>query len=519
MKKVVNNICNLFITKHGIFFAFSIFFITIILLYGKAINYDISGFDDESFSKISFKQHSIKDIFTKDVFLSNDNSSSSRPIFYRPVLILSFAVDSLLNQSAQTFHTTNILLHFICSIIFFIFLRKYFFNYIISFLATLLFILHPANVFTVAWIPGRNDSLLFILFFSSVIFFFEYLDKDKIIFLICHFFSLFLALLTKETGLFIPFICSYYLLTKKSKKSFPIIFLYCLSIISFITIYHKVTPSILAFNANDYLTNFIYGIKFILDYYSALYFYNIHFSSYIRNTYIILGISAIILSFIFSMFSKLKKEEKIICFFMPILFLSFSLILKPIFFQGNRLYIPIAFIIITFMSFITNFKNKKLLCLIFLFLFSCSAYISSNKIKFFQNPLIFFEAIDKEKENYNVEFISNLYSYNLLKFGEYKKASKKAKEVAEITNYKNSFNLYILSITYIYEKDYEKAIDYLEKIVNFDKKNICSKLYLCYEKLGNLEKSLYYYKELFYILGNETDVKTLLKKERDMLND
>ena len=112
-----------------------------------------------------------------------------------------------------------------------------------------------------------------------------------------------------------------------------------------------------------------------------------------------------------------------------------------------------------------------------------------------------------------------MYSYNLLKFGNYEKAKLKINEVAQLTNYQNPFNLYMLSLICIYEKNFEQAANYLEEIINLDKKDICCKLVVCYEKLGNFEKSLYYYKELVYITGNEKDVESLLDKQRIMLND
>lgn len=519
MKKVVNNIYNLFTIKYGTLFVFTALFILSVFLYSKTINFDISGFDDESFSQISFSKYSLKDIFTKNVFLSDDLSLSNRPVFYRPVLILSFAIDSLIKQNVQVFHTTNILLHLACSFIFFVFLKRYFFNFEFSFLATVLFLLHPANIFTVAWIPGRNDSLLFIFFISSVIFLFEYINKDKLFFLCLHFVLFVLSLLTKETGLLIILIGTYYLLIKKDKRTFFIICLYAVTTTVFIIIYHKITPSIFSFDINKYFNHLICDMKFLFDYYFTLYFYNIHFSSYVKNINIVFGIFAVILSFVFALFSKLKKKEKIICFVMPVLLLSFSLILKPIFFQGNRLYIPLAFIIITFMSFIQNFTNKKLVYLFFLCISFYSVSVSFDKMICFQNPLIFFETIDKEKENYNVDFVSNLYSYNLLKFGNYEKAKLKINEVAQLTNYQNPFNLYMLSLICIYEKNFEQAANYLEEIINLDKKDICCKLVVCYEKLGNFEKSLYYYKELVYITGNEKDVESLLDKQRIMLND
>ncbi|HNY03909.1 MAG TPA: tetratricopeptide repeat protein, partial [Bacteroidales bacterium] len=64
----------------------------------------------------------------------------------------------------------------------------------------------------VAWIPGRNDLLLMIFFFSSFILLFRYLDQPSVPKLFFHILLLVAALFTKETAVIIPVIMGAFLL-------------------------------------------------------------------------------------------------------------------------------------------------------------------------------------------------------------------------------------------------------------------------------------------------------------------
>ena len=64
-----------------------------------------------------------------------------------------------------------------------------------------------------AWIPGRNDSLLTILIISAFLFLVEFSEKYNLKSFLAYFACLLLALLTKEVAIFFPFIAILYFLT------------------------------------------------------------------------------------------------------------------------------------------------------------------------------------------------------------------------------------------------------------------------------------------------------------------
>lgn len=481
-------------------------------LYYKTLSYDISGLDDDTFIKMDFNKISVADVFTKTIFL-NDISA-----FYRPILSLSFMIDNFASASSPyAMHTTNVLLHVASCLLIFFFLKRYYFNAILSFLLTLLFATHPINIFAVAWIPGRNDPLLFVFFLTSVIFFIEYIKTKNIFMIFFHFIALFFALLTKEVAVLIPFVCiGYYFCFEKNIRPYfiKITAFWIISVLLFFIIHQSISSHISPFES--YFRSLTYSYKVLLDYYSSLYLFNIHFSAYTSNLSLILGIIAFILSLIFIFFSNLSKSEKIIYFLLPVFMILISLFASQGFYQGSRLYIPLFCTLVIFGSFVNNLKNKKTTYVFLAVLCLIASYITIQKTSVFENSFSFFKTVDSEKPNYNIN-LANLYSYELLKNGYFTEASEKIKEISEITNYKNGYNLYLLSVIYIYEKNYQNAVNILEKIINFDQKDILIKLFICYKALGNNDKSMYYYQQAVNITGDRQTTDDLIFQQEELL--
>lgn len=182
-------------------------------LYHQTIPYGYVGLDDtifiselESYNKSdSAFAHSFK----RGVF--GDTSDT----YYRPLLLSSFAFDrfregkrgqllhspDIASESLSTYRWTNILLHVFSVLLFFALLKTLRFNVQYAFLGSLIIAVHPALVQAVAWIPGRNDTLLgvFVLaFFLSALWYF---DTGKWIWLPIQMLFYLCAIFTKETGL------------------------------------------------------------------------------------------------------------------------------------------------------------------------------------------------------------------------------------------------------------------------------------------------------------------------------
>ena len=109
--------------------------------------------------------------------------------------------------------------------------KEYFFSQKTSFFLALIFLTHPVLTQAVAWIPGRNDSLLAIFILTSFYFFLNFLKTDRLTYLWWHLAFFVMALFVKENAVFLPLICvAYYYLfddkftTENKQSNFLIIF-------------------------------------------------------------------------------------------------------------------------------------------------------------------------------------------------------------------------------------------------------------------------------------------------------
>lgn len=147
-------------------------------------------------------------------------------MYYRPVCMSSFMFDLVLgNGSAFVFHFTNILLHVLCVVLLFRFFLQLNISTNLAMISALFFAVHPINVHAIAWIPGRNDSLicLFTLLSCSQLLF--YFNKKKHVNLLIHFFAFLLALFSKENAIVLPMIYFVLWLFFHKEKTFRNLFL------------------------------------------------------------------------------------------------------------------------------------------------------------------------------------------------------------------------------------------------------------------------------------------------------
>lgn len=152
----------------------------------------------------------IPQAFNEDIFRTPQGGGT----FYRPIERITFILDAQFGEGALIFmsHLGNIILHILAICLLFLFLIKLKIKKEIAFLFSLIFAVHPLTAQTVAFISGRNDSLLALFVFPTFIFLIDYLETKKEKYFIWHLVFLALALFTKETAAVLPIICSIYLL-------------------------------------------------------------------------------------------------------------------------------------------------------------------------------------------------------------------------------------------------------------------------------------------------------------------
>jgi len=189
-----------------------------ILLYIKTVSFGFVYLDDNRLildlkDFITNPVNIIKS-FREDVFLSSPDA------YYRPLLTISLTLNALVaGVSPAVYHLTNVIIHILAAYLFFLVLMKMNYRKELSFAASLIFMVHPVLTQAVAWIPGRNDSLMAVFLFSSFYFFLRFLDEGREKNCLLHSLFFLLALLTKESSLFLPLLLIFYLLFIHQKKS------------------------------------------------------------------------------------------------------------------------------------------------------------------------------------------------------------------------------------------------------------------------------------------------------------
>lgn len=150
-------------------------------VYVRSLSFGFTYFDDNVL--ILDNLFFLKDInnffkaFTIEVFHVLHSSAA----YYRPLLTISYMFDALISGNNPFFyHLTNVLIHLSTSIFVFIFLNKLKIKRELSFLWAVVFAIHPVLVQAVAWLPGRNDSLLAFFVLPSFIFLISFFEKEKV---------------------------------------------------------------------------------------------------------------------------------------------------------------------------------------------------------------------------------------------------------------------------------------------------------------------------------------------------
>ncbi|MBX3044564.1 MAG: glycosyltransferase family 39 protein [Candidatus Kapabacteria bacterium] len=177
-----------------------------LLLYLQTINFGFTGFDDSSIippnREMLSSVSNIGKIFLDDAFFRNGEQS-----FYRPLQNITLMIDTIIAGDALwMYHFTNLVLHIISVIIFYFLLIEIGVSKKTSLGMGTVFSALPALAHAVAWIPGRGDILLAIFSMLFIIYLSKFLNSNQTKYLIYNSLFLALALLSKESGLFLSII-------------------------------------------------------------------------------------------------------------------------------------------------------------------------------------------------------------------------------------------------------------------------------------------------------------------------
>jgi len=177
-------------------------------------------------------------IFTQD----DGVGAGTKYNFYRPLRIVTYMIDySLWKLDVRGYHFINLVLHIAVALCVYWLITLLYDDWLLSLLASILFVVHPIHTEAIAYISGRTDPLAALFLLLCFIFYIKtpHLKTVKAYTLIL--FSYILALLSKENALILPALLLLYHYTFREKlriKEF-------LSIVSITLIYIALRAAVL----------------------------------------------------------------------------------------------------------------------------------------------------------------------------------------------------------------------------------------------------------------------------------
>ena len=191
------------------------------LLYLHVYSFKYTYLDDASIIMDAAKSMMADPFSIFHTFAKNMFYTSQPQIYYRPIFDASFMLNSVFSQNhLGAYYFINIILHMAASCLVFRLLIRLGNKITPSFLLALFFTVSPMAAQTVAWLPGRSDTMVAIFCILSFLAFINFLDTVKFRHWFLHMFFLLLALFSKESALCLVIMCFLYTRLILKRKPF-----------------------------------------------------------------------------------------------------------------------------------------------------------------------------------------------------------------------------------------------------------------------------------------------------------
>lgn len=374
------------------------------LLYGQTLFFDFSFFDDQVLvienSPIIGNFKNIGAVFTNDVFFSVSK------YYYRPLLNVSLMIDmAIAGVLPFIFHLTNILIHILTACLVFRLFLKIDYKRSLAWLFSVLFLIHPVLTQAVAWIPGRNDSLLALFVLAAFNLFLEFKDRSRPRYYLGYLFCFLLALFSKETAALLPILVILYFSLFERKKisnddKWLLVFgSFAAGVIWYL--FRKFALETDPLSINIVVSSLVRNAPALLVSLGKVFLpFDLAVLPILADTKIIYGLIILPLILLALYFSKHNNWRRIgfgfawfILFIFPSL-IRLNLVDTPDFLE-HRLYLPIIglFIIIAEIDWIKNLDlNKKLSKLIVTAILLLFFVLSWRHIQVFKNRVTFWQS-------------------------------------------------------------------------------------------------------------------------------
>ncbi len=506
-----------------------IIFVLGFLLFYQTLFFDLTFLDDQTLileNSIQLESQGPEGIFLNDAFFSDSN------IYYRPILNLSFWLEMKIDGANYfIFHLFNILFHVIATWLIFLILKKMKVKKHLAFFFSLIFLVHPALTQAVAWIPGRNDSLLTVFVLASFLLLLNFLEKEKLINYLGHFLLLLLALFTKETAVFAPAIFFLFIILINRKKIFSTdnLLLYLnwgAALFIYLLIRGLALSGGISFQINELLISVKENlVAFVIASGKVFFPFNLKVLPIITNSTLWYGwltFAIIILLFIFLARKNWRQFLFGLVWFIVFLLPTLLLHNKELgvdFHLEHRIYLPIVGIIFLFASFINTKvleENKKLVKVVAIILIIGLATLNFIHSRNFKDRLTFWQSAvktspDSPLAHRNLGVMYYFNKNNDLAIQHYKQALKLNNE--EVMAHNN------IGIIYLERKEFAKAeIEFKKELeINPYYDKALFNLGNLYYKQGNIEKAAQFWQETLRISPNHFEAYQYLLISQNQL--
>lgn len=177
-----------------------------LIVFGNTFNNQLFWDDDDIILNNEFVHNFELGKFFSENMIAGSNLVSN---YWRPLLLTVFSLQwQVWGDWVGGYHFVNLTFHVGCAILLFFLLNKLFGTRLLSFLTSLVFLIHPVQPEAVAYVSGLADPLSTFLMFAGILFYLKYRDtaifaiKSKYFWLAFLFFIL--AVLAKDTAVVLP---------------------------------------------------------------------------------------------------------------------------------------------------------------------------------------------------------------------------------------------------------------------------------------------------------------------------
>lgn len=328
-----------------------------LIVYFPTISYKLTDFDDGIFiNTFSEYNENVSNLFTS---FQRGLFDAVKDTYYRPIFFDTMILNYQLSDHGHNlaiYHVINILFHIISVLLLYRLFIKLDVKPLHAFILTLVFAVHPVLSMAVAWIPGRNDTMLAICFLSFLIFSIDYAQKGKIRSLLLSALFLMLAFFTKETAVAavpVAFILIVFVL-KEHWLSRRNVVLYCLwgaCTAAWLIVRSRATIKTDYLVPSQMLHDFLHKLPLIIQYLGKVFLpFNLSVYPMINDTVYYYGIAAAILLTVAVFLYKQRNLRVVLSGLGIFLLMLVPVLIVPDFLNlqafEHRLYLPVIGILL-----------------------------------------------------------------------------------------------------------------------------------------------------------------------------